>query len=775
VGTWSLFPHVIVRTTGFPFELVRTLAYERAAQVAERLVSSSTRLEAYRRDGPRIERPPKEVLKALRSGSVIDLDDVSRPHRFVEWNRLAGELLSIEREFQDGYDADEKRAQAATAQMLGDPWFLEAVASSSPPVFQDIMRGRLNSRVMRQVASYTQRFGAKNETMSFFGAINYGWLNGDGAPKVEISWSGPRKLKARNTYLAAWAVQGIAAAVASDPQVLPWLSPRRRSFGEFPSRKSPDGTKVEPSLLERLFHLADGTRTVATLARELNTDLATLAPQIALAFQKGLLTHQLEVPASLHRPVDDLIDRLAGLPGQVGQRHQHGLTAVVKAMEQYGASNAGAKVDLNDRVRGFVSQIWNVSREPPKPVSVDGQVRRTEGHNFYADRLPLREECGGDLTLTVGGPRARELVDNATGALEVLAIQAGALRAACRREVASRLGKAKLPFWKVGAALADAKIPRDPVGLEAVVRHAWDGKSAELDLGPLVPSLPPGPTLPIISTIDLLVGAKSAQAWEAGDYEVVLGDVHDAALIWGWALQFHPDRNGVERDLRQALAQLETPHPLITVLASRRTGLVPNELPGLVVELGSPSGRIGAWRAPLDDLWVESDGVDARLVSHALGCEVLLHNGELDTLAHTAFALPRMRALKVDLGPYTPRIKVGGVVLQRAQWRLPKDDTRAVLEVATERDRLKRAVDLWSSRGLPRFVFAKFVGERKPVLVDPYSPMLMRVFVNLLEAHPEVMLSEMRPDPDHLWLQGPEGRHTSELRCVFMRGAGGTA
>ena len=178
--------------------------------------------------------------------------------------------------------------------------------------------------------------------------------------------------------------------------------------------------------------------------------------------------------------------------------------------------------------------------------------------------------------------------------------------------------------------------------------------------------------------------------------------------------------------------------------------------------------------APLDDLWVESDGSDVKLMSRGLGCEVLLHNGELDTLVHTAFALPRMRALKCDLGPFTPRLRIGRTVVQRAQWRLPKEDTAAVLEVGTERDRLKRAVELWTSRRLPRYVFAKFVGERKPVLVDPYSPVLMRVFVNLLEAHPEVGLSEMWPDQEHLWLKGPGGPHTSELRCVFFRTAGVT-
>ena len=56
----------------------------------------------------------------------------------------------------------------------GEPRFLEAVASSSPPVARDLIAGREGARLKRQVASYLQRVCAKNETMSFFGPINYG-------------------------------------------------------------------------------------------------------------------------------------------------------------------------------------------------------------------------------------------------------------------------------------------------------------------------------------------------------------------------------------------------------------------------------------------------------------------------------------------------------------------------------------------------------------------------------------------------------------------------
>lgn len=220
----------------------------------------------------------------------------------------------------------------------------------------------------------------------------------------------------------------------------------------------------------------------------------------------------------------------------------------------------------------------------------------------------------------------------------------------------------------------------------------------------------------------------------------------------------------------RALGALRRPMPFVTVLASRRTGLLPSEFPGPVVELGGVSARASAWRLPFDDLQVESDGRTARLLSTRLGTEVCLYNGEMESLVQTAFALPRVRPLRVSLGAHTPRLKLGGAVLQREQWRMEAADAEALVACKDDKARLRAAVGIWARMGLPDHVFAKFPGERKPVLIDVQSPALLRVFVNLLEQKGEVVLSEMLPSPGQLWLGAAGGRHTAELRCCFMWG-----
>jgi hypothetical protein len=220
----------------------------------------------------------------------------------------------------------------------------------------------------------------------------------------------------------------------------------------------------------------------------------------------------------------------------------------------------------------------------------------------------------------------------------------------------------------------------------------------------------------------------------------------------------------------RSLGQLPRTLPVVTVLASRRTGLLPAELPGPVIELGGVSARPSPWRLSFDDLIVVSDGRTAHLWSQSLRSEVCLYNGELESLVHTAFALPRIRPPRVDLGAHTPRVELDGIILQREQWKLSQEQVAALLACKDDRERLRCATALWDELGLPEYVFAKLPGERKPVLVDPCSPYVLRSFLNLLEHRGGAVVSEMIPSPSQLWLGAPTGRHTAELRCTFLRG-----
>jgi len=846
---WQMFPHLIVRTTGFPWEMLERLRCLETLDAARRCLRAEQALQKLRVDAPRLKHPPRAVVAALKAGRAVPLEQVEDASLFMEWNRAAVELKGAQEAFERAFDSESASAKAALRELATDARLLEAVASSSPPVFEDLSRGRWSARMERQLAGYLQRLCSKNETMSFFGPINYGRIEPDAPTGIDLSWSGPLLLTGRRTHLASWLIQGVAHRIAFDPGVAPWLvlrlkgfaepplPPRRQRLGELlvdkavltpwqleralaiqakqPSkqrlgellvesghcggadvdaalaaqtridqtlaRQGRSGDSEETSLLHRLMRTVDGTRNLTALAKALGLPLEQLLPVARSAFEKKLVTHPLELPSASAQPLVELIERLSGIPGPAARAHLAPLGELRRRMERYGALDAAAKVRLNEETREFVQTVWQVRsplEKPERPIAeapeeggVPLEQRKTQAH-FYVDRLALREECRGDLRLVLRGERATELVQRLVRPLDLLGRAAESTRQRARERVAALMGKRRLPFWKVVAAFSQEAIPFDDSVSQSIAKAIPDAKASRHELGATaLPAAQPTLELPLICSVDLLIAARDVEAWGRGEYELIMGDIHDTALVWGWSLQFHENRLRVEEEMLQALGALSKPMPMITALASRRTGLLPSEFPGPVIEVGGVSARPSAWRLPFDDLEVESDGKTARLLSRALQSEVSFYNGELESLVHTAFALPRIRPPRVDLGAHTPRILVEGVVLQREQWTLPTAHAQALLSCKDDKARLRAALQLWDELGLPAYVFAKLPGERKPILVDPSSPLLLRTFVNLLEHRGgEAVLSEMLPGPSQLWLGGDAGHHTAELRCVFLRG-----
>ncbi|AKJ02762.1 lantibiotic biosynthesis dehydratase-like protein [Archangium gephyra] len=762
---WKLFPHLVVRTTGFPFERLERLRCPESAESARKLWAERRELEALKARGPRLRRPPSAVLAALKAGRPVDLEGLESPEFFATYNVHARAAQEAGAAFEESFTRESARVEEALAALRTEPRFLEAVASSSPPVARDLSAGRDGARLKRQVASYLQRLCAKNETMSFFGPINYGRVEPGAPTGVSVRWSGPEVLVGRNTFTASWLVLGLVRAIAADPEVAIWLVLRRKAFASMPPRKgaAPNPASME-DVLPKLVEAVDGARPLLALREALGVELPLLLEAVRFGQQRNLFTHQLEVPSASHHPLEDLAERLAGIPGRAAREHLRELEGLLGVMARYGSADAAGKMALNEELAKRVRERWSVA-----PVAA---ASTSDSHNFYQDRLPMREECGGDLRLTLGGERAEELTRKLEPALGLMGEAALRTREAARSAVAALVGARTVPFWKVVAAYGDRPVPYDTTVASALAAAISEPAARCVELDPAVLPTPRADTeLPIVTSIDLLVGAPDVEAWSRGEYELVVGDVHDTALVWGWALQFHEERRRVEGEMLRTLGSLRRPMPFVTVLASRRTGLLPAEFPGPIVELGGVSARASAWRLPFDDLQVESDGRSARLVSTRLGTEVCLYNGEIESLVQTAFALPRIRPLRVSLGAHTPRVMLGGAVLQREQWKLEAADGEALVACKDDKARLRTAVGIWARMGLPDHVFAKFPGERKPVLVDVRSPALLRVFVNLLEQKGEVMLSEMLPAPGQLWLGASGGRHTAELRCCFLWGS----
>jgi hypothetical protein len=747
---WRLFPYFVVRTTGFPVEFIEHLQSSDVLLLTRRQLELQVQLQELRRTVPKQRRPERRVMANFKAGKPLP-EDLEGEHDWVRnWNTIAIEREQLEQELQVRWVEETERLKTALLDSSLDPRVLEAIASTNPGVYQDIVRGKLNKRLERQLAAYLQRLCTKNETISFFGPINYGVCEAKSEPStVHIEWRDPLSLRARRAHPASWLIRGLVDQIAFSPVVAPWLVLSRRTFARTDSIRNP--------LLLRLVHLVDNITPLSSLSKTMGISIEEATSLAFNACRTRFVSHQLEVPAACESPLEDLMQRLAGLPGRVAIQHLENIEKIMSFVSRFSEADAAGKVQICDELRGLMATTYGIEAPSSAP-------------QFYGDRQPVREECVGTLQIKLSGSRASELESLVQPSLALLTGTAVRTQKAANRAVAALLGTCKISLLQALIACTDHKIPFDTQLVDAMTACIPDSTVHEVHLEHLaLPEMYDECSTGAVCSVDLMIGAESPDAWAHGDYEIVLSDIHDTALVWGWALQFHQSRERVQAELVARLAQLGDHLPVINCLASRRTGLPPAEFPGPVVEIGGMSATAHPWLLPVDDLWVESNGESARLCSQSLNSEVMLWNGELESLFHTAFALPRIRPVGLSLGIHTPRLVYHGVIVQREQWQLDTTLFTNLFKASSLEEKMTEALKIWDFYHLPQRLFSKFPMERKPMYIDLASPhLLAAAFDARKQENPYVVFSEMRPGPGQFWLHSPMGHHTAELRCTFI-------
>jgi hypothetical protein len=127
----------------------------------------------------------------------------------------------------------------------------------------------------------------------------------------------------------------------------------------------------------------------------------------------------------------------------------------------------------------------------------------------------------------------------------------------------------------------------------------------------------------------------------------------------------------------------------------------------------------------------------------------------------------------VPPGAHAPRVTVDDLVVSRETWRLPATDP-AFAGTADESARYLQARAWAAAHGLPRHVFLRFTGERKPIYADLTSLASIDLIARAVRrsrrsagADATVTVVEMLPAPDEAWLFDAQGqRYSAELRMV---------
>ncbi|MEH0971308.1 lantibiotic dehydratase [Micromonospora sp. CPCC 205546] len=268
---------------------------------------------------------------------------------------------------------------------------------------------------------------------------------------------------------------------------------------------------------------------------------------------------------------------------------------------------------------------------------------------------------------------------------------------------------------------------------------------------------------------DLMIAAEDMAQVRDGRATVVLGEVHPAMQTMDVvsAYEFHPDRPGLHRLIDDAMGddRIIPIYPLSTGVLNSRTVPPDTYLSaryrylglGAEAPYGPPDRLLPAARLRLRRSDAGLVVTDDRGGFEAPAVQVLG-----DFLSHAA----AQRFGLLPARPHQPRVTIDGLVVSRESWTVPTDSLGgqgAALYAAAAR--------LRDELGLPRHVFATIAGERKPFHVDLSNPMSLGVLGHRLRRRDNARLrfTEMLPAPDQLWLRDAhDRRYTAEFRFVCV-------
>jgi hypothetical protein len=768
-GGWWVWRDMAVRAPGFPVEDLCALGHPKLAQFAAEDDGAD--------DGEAFRAEYQDAVDAS-CATLAEIVDGESFRAALLWQH--GELVgqALER-------------------------FLERHRAGGARTVRDRRRERL-------LTKYVQRYHAKNESIGFFGPVAWaGWEQpadpADAAqPAIEVrGFHGD--LAERRAQMELWAVREVARRFSADPEMRPWLTPVRGShiaIRDGQVRTALRGWAEMPRPRYDVLAACDGETTVAQMAERLIaaavpgiTSIADVERQLAALERVGYVALDIQVPPTAH--ADGFLQRrIAGIP-DAGVR------------ERFGA--------VLGRVRTAADAVREAGGDPKRLEAAFAQLEEAftaacgaDAHRGGEDRPTIGrslmvEDCRSALTAVFRPPLLADLAEPLGLVLDAarwLVDQIGAHYLEILRALYDRLlmpertgvGVAALlpEFWAyctpeafaAETAPVVAEFQRRLAGLlrvpEGVGRHAV----AAADIAEAVHETFAARSAPWLSgrahCPDMMIAAADVASIASGDYTWVIGEMHSGAITLnqGTFVLSHPDRARVQamadEDARRGpwmvplypsdwpdVSSRSYPPPYLTspgVEYVQMSAEPPREATaGTVV----PSSLLSVVCDDAGTLWLQDDQGRRR--------NPLALFGEFLTESMPDAFRPFAPA------PHRPRVSVDRLVLAREQWRV----TVGALAWASTSDEPARyrAVQRWACElGLPRHVFVRVEGERKPYYVDLSSPLLVNMIAAVVRtaardhADSAMTITEMHPGPDEAWLpHGPGGaRCLSELRIAIV-------
>lgn len=699
--------------------------------------------------------------------------------------------------------------------LLARPEVREAMWLSSPeslPLADAVVGGseEPDERAVATLVRYLSRLVGRATPFGLFGAVSLGHIG----KQTCLDIGGTAALK-RRSRLDMGYVSDLVTAVEADQESRPALMLMRNPTlwevcGRFHYvqrvregdrwRCHLTATDATPYLQSALALASNGV-THAALVSALAVSEAVPTRE-AEAFVEDLLDAEILLsacwpPVNGGDPVDEVINRL---PAVAGQTLKVELTRVKEGLSEIDAAGVGVPparyVELRERLP-------------------QGEARAVAKHPFQVDlyrdapSLSLKEEIveevlrGVEVLRTFQQPgdsdplrRFRERFVERYGTRRVPLLEAldgelgvGLSELATEGSSESLLEGIRFDRGDGGRAWETERRHR---WILARLEEAWRSGSREIVAEPLVDELggvKPEPAYPDAFGVLAVLGARSAEAADRGDFRILLRGASGpsgANLVGRFCHLDARLRRAVEDHLRAE--ETLRPDAVFAEVAHLPAGRLGNVALRPLMRsheiLCFGTTRAGeSEQIALSDLMVSVRNDRVVLYSAKLSREVLprlttAHNF-LDAGSNLSVyrflgllqADGRAGRLSWQWGPFAeasflPRVRVGRVVLARATWRVSREELGG-LRKASGRKRLTE-VEAWrQKRGVPRW--AALVDDQAEMLLDFANALSVEMLLQHSSKSGSIRIEEMFPSPDELPVTGEGGHFVHELVIPVVR------
>ncbi|HET8542153.1 MAG TPA: hypothetical protein VFL83_19910 [Anaeromyxobacter sp.] len=790
----ELAPQFVVRMAGVPYDVLEPMATPRAIAAAREVDARARALE----------RAARAALEALRRSAVAPSARVEELRRAIGRRGALAAIDPADPPEVGAYDAaaraleDERARHAATLrEEAGAGWralrraasrFLPDYALFASPMVEALAADlradgewapeRLSHRHRdRTLLLYVQRLATKNDSLSAFGPRAAGRVDADARGLRLAPGSGFR----RRAFLERWVADAVVSAMNADATTRAEIAPRLH-----PSARVEDAAVLRLDTGARIPLDPEARALLARCDGDTPAHAVGAPERLAALADAGAILWALETPAFV-------LDRVGALRARVGRwrdgearrRWEPRLAALAEIPERFAReTGAAARREILRDARELLAR--SAAAAPP----AEGQ------RTLYRASNLVGEECALPESLVLGADLAREVAERASPWFELwqdtfafAAHRANEKLRALQGSVAGAGGAAPLPAFLRAAEAAG--VPLTGIGIPALAHLAF--REVRAAFGEALAGREDAPVWSIGAaecavvrrrfrfprfddltwpSADLQLAAASARDVASGRHRWVVAELHFAAAVLQHGFPFSLADPAAFGPFLRRVAGPFCDWGFPTDLLSH-TMLDLSWVRDLFTYMGpcEPPARWRSFRPADAEVVVAEDG-DVRVRAGGADRGSFARSWVLGFGFHP-FVFP--------LGAHSPRLEIGGVVVQREGWvvtaadlpRAPYASGAPALAVDVER--------LRAARGIPRHVFVRpteaavrrlGAGGRdkdaKPIYVDLESYPFLELLARWLAKHGELDVTEMLPAPEDLPWREEGGRRTFELRTLVV-------